>query len=285
MENQAVNPLKKYFRQPKLYLKLPSSGSFYPEGTLEKTDNGEYPVFPMTAKDEITIKTPDALMNGQATVDVIESCIPNIKNAWAVPSIDIDAILIAIRIATYGETIELDVTLPNTTIIKTFTADLRLVVDKLMNAVFDTEIKISDDLTAFIRPLTYKEYTQNSIKTLEEQRLFSIVNNDQLSEEEKQKNFSVSFKKITDITVNTVAQSITKIVTPDGVVTDPQFIKEFLENSDKDFFNKFIVALADQKEKFIMPPFKVQTSEEEQKEGAPAEFEAPVVLDASNFFG
>ncbi len=285
MENQAVNPLKKYFRQPKLYLKLPSSGSFYPEGTLEKTDNGEYPVFPMTAKDEITIKTPDALMNGQATVDVIESCIPNIKNAWAVPSIDIDAILIAIRIATYGETIELDVTLPNTTIIKTFTADLRLVVDKLMNAVFDTEIKINDELTAFIRPLTYKEYTQNSIKTLEEQRLFSIVNNDQLSEEEKQKNFSESFKKITDITVSTVAQSITKIVTPDSVVTDPQFIKEFLENSDKDFFNKFIVALADQKEKFIMPPFKVQTSEEEQKEGAPAEFEAPVVLDASNFFG
>jgi hypothetical protein len=285
MENQVVNPLKKYFRQPKLYLKLPSSGSFYPEGTLEKTDNGEYPVFPMTAKDEITIKTPDALMNGQATVDVIESCIPNIKNAWVVPSIDVDAILIAIRIATYGETIELDVTLPNTTIIKTFTADLRLVVDKLMNAVFDTEIKINDELTAFIRPLTYKEYTQNSIKTLEEQRLFSIVNNDQLSEEEKQKNFSESFKKITDITVNTVAQSITKIVTPDSVVTDPQFIKEFLENSDKDFFNKFIIALADQKEKFIMPPFKVQTSEEEQKEGAPAEFDAPVVLDASNFFG
>ena len=246
MENQAVNPLKKYFRQPKLYLKLPSSGSFYPQGTLEKTENGEYPVFPMTAKDEITIKTPDALMNGQATVDVIESCIPNIKNGWAVPTIDIDAILIAIRIATYGENIDLDVTLPNTTIVKTFTADLRLVIDKLMNSVFDTEVKINDELTAFIRPLNYKEYTQNSIKTLEEQRLFSIVNNDQLSDEEKQKNFSESFKKITDITVNSVAQTITKVITPDGAVTDPQFIKEFLENSDKDFFNKFIIALADQ---------------------------------------
>ena len=31
--------------------------------------------------DEITFKTPDALLNGQATVDVIQSCIPNIKDA------------------------------------------------------------------------------------------------------------------------------------------------------------------------------------------------------------
>ena len=285
MDNQAVNPLKKYFRQPKLYLKLPSSGSFYPEGTLIKTENGEYPVFPMTAKDEITIKTPDALMNGQATVDVIESCIPNIKSGWAVPTIDIDAILIAIRIATYGENIDLDVVLPNTDISKSFTADLTTLVDRLVNAVFDAEIKINDDMSAFIRPLTYKEYTENSIKALEEQRLYSIINNDQYSDEEKQKRFTESFKKITDITVNTVAQSITKIVTPDGTVTEQQFIREFLENAEKDFFNKFVIAMTEQKDKFTMPPFKVQTTEEEQLQGAPKEFDAPIVLDASNFFG
>lgn len=284
MDNQAVNPLKKYFRQPKLYLKLPSSGSFYPEGTLIKTENGEYPVFPMTAKDEITIKTPDALMNGQATVDVIESCIPNIKSGWAVPTIDIDAILIAIRIATYGENIDLDVVLPNTDISKSFTADLTTLVDRLVNAVFDAEIKINDDMSAFIRPLTYKEYTENSIKALEEQRLYSIINNDQYSDEEKQKRFTESFKKITDITVNTVAQSITKIVTPDGTVTEQQFIREFLENAEKDFFNKFVIAMTEQKDKFTMPPFKVQTTEEEQLQGAPKEFDAPIVLDASNFF-
>jgi hypothetical protein len=60
----------------------------------------------MTAKDELMLKTPDALMNGQATVEVIKSCVPSIKNPWHMPSIDIDTILIAIRIATYGENME-----------------------------------------------------------------------------------------------------------------------------------------------------------------------------------
>ena len=112
MENIRQNPLHKYFRQPKIYLRLPSSGNFYPAGALEKTESGEYPVYSMTAKDEIVMKTPDALMNGQATVDIIQSCVPNIKDAWKVPSIDLDAILVAIRIATYGEMLDVSAIIP-----------------------------------------------------------------------------------------------------------------------------------------------------------------------------
>lgn len=80
MENKNTNPLQKYFRQPKIYLSLPSNGKYYPAGSLEISETGEYPVFPMTARDEIMIKTPDALLNGEATVAVIKSCIPLLKN-------------------------------------------------------------------------------------------------------------------------------------------------------------------------------------------------------------
>ncbi len=103
MNTTSSNPLAKHFRQPKLYVNLPSGGMFYPQGSLEPTETGEFPVYAMTAKDELMFKTPDALLNGQSTVSVIQSCIPNIKNAWHIPSIDIDAILVAIRMATYGE--------------------------------------------------------------------------------------------------------------------------------------------------------------------------------------
>jgi len=97
-----ANPLANYFRQPKMYMRLPSHGQFYPEGALDTSEIDEYPVYAMTAKDELMFKTPDALMNGQATVEVIKSCIPAIKNPWQMPSLDLDAVLIAIRIATYG---------------------------------------------------------------------------------------------------------------------------------------------------------------------------------------
>ena len=98
-----INPLISLMRQPKIYIRLPSNGRYWSEGSLNTTTNGEYPVYSMTARDELMLKTPDALLNGQAVVDVIQSCMPNVNDAWAIPNIDLDVILVAIRLATFGE--------------------------------------------------------------------------------------------------------------------------------------------------------------------------------------
>ena len=60
---QNDNPLRRYFRQPAIYIRLPSAGKFYPPGTLDMPANNELPVLPMTAVDEIVSRTPDALFN------------------------------------------------------------------------------------------------------------------------------------------------------------------------------------------------------------------------------
>jgi len=284
VENQTINPLKKYFRQPKLYIRLPSSGNYYPPGVLEKTENGEYPVYAMTAKDELVMKTPDALLNGQATVDVIHSCFPNIKNAWVVPSIDLDAILIAIRLATYGEKLEVTVTIPVVNDTRKFDMDLRRVLDTLLDAVYDPEVKISDDITAHLRPLTYKEFTQTAIKTLEEQRIFTVVNDENIDDMKKMELFTVSFRKLTDININMVASSIVKIVTPDGETSDQMFIKDFIDNADKDFFKNIMDHMEVQKDKFAIQSQRIMTTEEDQAAGAPKEIEVPIALDAASFF-
>jgi len=106
------NPLKQYFRRPAVYLKLPSGGLGYPEGTIDMPDTGELPVYPMTAIDEITSRTPDALFNGTAVVEVIKSCIPNIKDPWQLSNVDIDPILVAIRAATHGSNMEIETDCP-----------------------------------------------------------------------------------------------------------------------------------------------------------------------------
>ena len=107
------NPLAKHFRQPVMYLKLPSNGRWWANGALEIPVTGEIPIYAMTAKDELMFKTPDALLNGQGVVDVIQSCMPNIKDAWRIPNLDIDVILIAIRIASYGHEMEFESTCPH----------------------------------------------------------------------------------------------------------------------------------------------------------------------------
>ena len=284
MENNKQNPLHKYFRQPKIYLRLPSSGNFYPDGALEKTESGEYPVYSMTAKDEIVMKTPDALMNGQATVDIIQSCVPNIKDAWKVPSIDLDAILVAIRIATYGEILDVNAIVPGLDEERTYETDLRLVLDKLINATFDTVCKIDDTFEVRIRPLNYAEFTKNSTRSLEEQRIIQIVNDDGLDDADKIEKFATSFRKLTEITINMVSSGIMTVITPEGIVEDSAFIQEFVNNADKNILKSIIAHLDEQKKKFNIEPFKVQSSPEDIEKGAPAEFQVPITLDSSNFF-
>ena len=93
---QNPNPLQAWFRRAAIYMRLPSQGQYWPEGSLDMPTNGEFPVLPMTALDEITYRTPDALFNGQAVVDVVQSCLPNIRDAWLMPSTDLISVLISI---------------------------------------------------------------------------------------------------------------------------------------------------------------------------------------------
>lgn len=283
-EFKSPNPLEKYYRQPKVYTTLPSKGKFYPPDTIEMPENGELPILPMTAKDELTMKTPDALLNGQATVNLIESCIPAIKNAWAMPSIDVDAVLIAIRIATYGESMDLDVKVPNTGDERKFTIDLRNLLNTLVTSEYVPEVDVND-MHVELQPLSYKEFTDASLKTFEEQRIFSIVNNNEIPEHKKMEQFNESFLKLTELTVSTLSKCIVRITVGDTTVTDPTFINDFIDNADKHFYNDVVEHLELQKEKFQIEPLKVESSDEDIEKGAPAEWTVPITFDQSNFFG
>lgn len=277
------NPLKGYFRQPKIYISLPSQTKYYPPGSIESTETGEFPVYPMTATDEIALKTPDALLNGQSTVDVIQSCIPNIKNAWHMPNLDLDAILIAIRIATYGEMMELETKVPNVDEERTYEVDLRQILDSL-NANHFEEIVQVDNLIVHLRPMTYREFTKNALKTFEEQRIFSLINNEDMPEEEKISRFNQSFKKLTALTVGMISDSIAAIEIDGQTVTDSQHIKEFLENADKKFYNEIVKHIESQKEKFSIKPLTINSEPEDIEKGAPESYEVPIIFDQSNFF-
>jgi hypothetical protein len=232
------NPLAAFFRQPKIYINLPSKGRFYPEGSLQKSDTGDYPVFAMTAKDELLFKTPDALLNGSATVEVIKSCVPAIIDPWKMPSIDLDAVLIAIRLATYGAEMDVTTSCPACNEEEDKAADLRQLLDNLRDLEFTEKIEISSEMTIFIKPMAYAEISKASIKTMEQQRIFSIVNDENISDEDKVKMFQVSFVKLTDITIDVVAECISKVETSQGSTTDAAFIKEFLSNTERTVFDK-----------------------------------------------
>ena len=183
------NPLNKYFRQAALYVSLPSKTN-YPPHVVAQSQTGELGVMPMTAKDEIRFKTPDALMNGQGVVDVIQSCCPEIKDAWQIKSYDLDTILIAIRIATYGETMDLTFTVPGANETVNHSVNLPALLDQIKNIQIKSEVILKDGLKITVRPLTYKDMTQTSLQTFQQQKMYAAVQDSQLSDDEKSlKNF------------------------------------------------------------------------------------------------
>lgn len=278
------NPLAKHFRQPRLYIKLPSNGAWYPEGSLEITENGEYPVLAMTAKDEIMFKTPDALLNGQSTVNVIQSCMPNIKNAWNIPSIDLDVILIAIRIATYGEKLEITSYIKELEDDRTWEIDLREIIDQLTVNSYDNIAEFGDFKFEFV-PQSYKSFTEIALKTFEEQRILKIVNDDSMSESEKLARFNETFNRLTNLNINAVLNSVVAIkYQDDDPVVNKKHIAEFFENSDKYLYKHVIDHIDIQRKKFSIPMQKLMFAPEDRENGAPEFIEMPVTFDQSNFF-
>lgn len=287
MENQSKskNPLMSFMRQPKIYISLPSNGEFWPEDSLIISETGEYPVYSMTAKDELLLKVPDALLNGQAVVDVIEHCIPNIKNAWNIPSIDLDVILIALRLATYGEKMKIPLNLDENLDFD-YEVDLRLLLDNLKFSIsWDPIVTLNDDITVFVKPLTYKQISETALKTFETQKIMNIIDDQNLNDSEKIKLFKESFSKLTEVTLSIVKDSIFKIDSTEGSTDDQSHIQEFLENIDKNMFNAIKNHLDNLKEKNQIQPIKIETPSELKAKGYTEDFiEVPLIFDPSTFF-
>lgn len=109
MDNEQ-NPLIQTLRAriPGETFRLPSQGVFYTNGELDPSvKNGEVHVFPITAIDEIILKTPDKLLSGKAVSEVFTRCIPEIKQPLKLLSKDVDYLLMCIRLISYGETVDI----------------------------------------------------------------------------------------------------------------------------------------------------------------------------------
>jgi len=275
---QNDNPLRRYFRQPVIHVRLPSGGKYYPANTLDMPPNGELPVLPMTAVDEITSRTPDALFNGSAVMEIIGSCVPNIKNPWAVPAMDLNTLLVAVRLASYGHDMEIGSKCPKCGHDHQLTIDLRVVLDNMHAPNYDETVN-SGDLMFYFTPMNYQQLNENSKIQFEDQKLIQMLSDAELGEEEKMTRLGDAFRKITTLTVKSIADSIGAIKTPDAMVTDPAQIQELLYNCPKSLFDSVRDHAIKLRESTDIQPIGVTC------ENCTNKYSQTFTLDMSNFFG
>jgi hypothetical protein len=275
--SQSANPLKQYFRQPAIYLRLPTGGKYWPLGSIELTHNGEFPVYPMTAIDEITYRTPDALFNGQAVVTVIQSCIPNVKNAWAAPTTDINSMLVAIRLASYGHELELSSTCPSCDTSDDYALDLRHVLDQLKMPDFESTMKYGD-LEISFSPISYENQNKSNQEQFDEQRMIQSVTGSDLPESEKLKRLNDAMRRITELTIDALKWSISGIRTPGAIVSETEHIQEFLVNCDRKLFNLIRDHVINLRQVSELTPLSITC------DNCQHEYKQTVTLDMTSFF-
>lgn len=225
----AQNPLQQYFRQPRVYISLPSHGIYNSPDAFDG-DVSRIPVFGMTGMDEILVKTPDALLTGESTVRVIASCCPAIKNPWELSSIDLDLVITAIRIATYGNMLELSNVCPVCTTNNEYEFDLSTFIDYYSSCKYENKV-ITGDLTILLKPLTYKQSSEFSLKNFQLQQTLKQISAIE-DENEKKVKLSDLFGQLASLQNDIFIAGIESVDTTEVVVTEKGYIKEWVENSD-----------------------------------------------------
>jgi hypothetical protein len=272
--------LKKHQRQPKIFIDLPSAGRIYDHSVLQDMQATQLPVFGMTAMDEIMLKTPDALFSGEATAHVIKSCVPSILNPWALIGFDIDYILIAIRIATYGDKMPIESSCTSCGESNTNEISLGKLLDSFSEYSITTTFTV-DDLTVHVKPISYRENTGFNQEQYTLERTATQIDRSELSQEEKDKQVQTILEKMTNLTLRLSVSYIDKITDGTDEEADKSKILDFISNNDAKFYKELQAKVKEISDQWNLPTFDITCSAED----CGTHYKSKIGMDYSSFFG
>jgi len=271
----AESMLSKYKRQPKLQISLPSNGNWYPPGSLKKAEDID--VYSMTAGDEIGTKTPDTLFSGAATVKIIHSCVPDIKNAWNLPIIDLYTLLSAIRMASYGETTSINTGCPECSEVSEYEISFNSIIEHYQNIRFTTEVVV-DDVTFNLAPLSYKDLTEFNKLNFKLQRQLSQKIPQIEDEDKRDEEAQRIFNELSNLQTSSVIHTVKSVKIGDEEERNWNEIYEFVTNAEPKFFQALLDTHTSNMEKFVLPDHSVKCPQ------CDYEFKTESEFDWSNFF-
>lgn len=272
--------LEKYKRQPKVYVDLPSKGDFYDETVLENEQFIQMPVFGMTAMDEIMLKTPDALFSGEATAQVIQSCVPYVKDPWAIVGYDLDYLLIAIRIATYGEELPIDTVCPHCGTSTNSAINLSKLLENFQNYNTTAEFQIGD-LTIKLRPLDYKTTTKFNMQQYQLEKTIANLNQVELSNEERDAKIGELLLESSKLNLLVAVSHIISIEANGEAESNSEVIYEFISENDSEFYNALRKNIKNLTDRWKLPSVEISCSNEECQKT----YSSKLNMDYSSFFG
>lgn len=272
------NPLVAAYKKPAVYISLPSGGKYYDPKPKLSVDN-ELAIYPMTARDELITKTPDALFNGEATVSLLESCCPDIPNPRQIPVNDLLVLMLAIRQATHGANLDVDVNCESCGELNLMTVDSNRMLASITPNVTDPELKLKNAFKLEIKPYNLEDRTLLQIQQIKQQKMLASLANAGLEDSVRSKMFGETFVELAELTVELIANCIVSVQAPETErTTDREMILEWLKSISKldyDAIKDKIEALSDS---------NMDTTFKAKCQHCNHEWKTTIELDLANFF-
>ena len=231
------NPLISAYKKPAMYVNLPSGGKYY-EPKPKLSVDGELAIYPMTARDELITKTPDALFNGEATVALLESCCPDIKNPRQIPVNDLLVLMLAIRQASYGNQLDVDINCPKCDYMNMMGIDAGAMLGSAQEQDHDNIVTLDNGFVVYAKPFNLEDRTLLQIQQVKQQKMVTSLADESLSDEERTKKFGETFVELAELTVDLITNCIVYVQeNPDSErYEDKEMIRDWLQNiSKKDY--------------------------------------------------
>lgn len=273
------NPLKQYFRKPGIWIKLPSQGQYYDSKPADFNIMGEIAVFPMTAKDELLMKNADALLNGTAITQLLNSCVPSIVSVDSMPAIDLDVVLLAIRRCTYGEDLDIQTQCPECNANNDSVLNLNHFIAGITTIDNIEPIELTDGIKIFIKPVNVKQLLNLNWVQYEQVRNIQLTDREGMDEKEKVNILQKSYHILTDQNISIISACIDTVLLPDGGnVTDHGNIKEWVEQISQPEFKKIENGIMSLAEKGMRKKFEVKC------QNCSSEYQSSLDLNPTTFF-
>lgn len=277
------NPLKSFVRSPKLQVLLPSRGKWGDPKTASEI-TGEIPVYPMTSKDEVMIKNPDALLNGESVASVLRSC-TGITDVYDLTNNDVEFLLVAIRYATSGNEMEIEAVCPDDGFVNRVTVDLERILDSVVEMDKTYLVILDNGLKINLKPMSFKNAQRVSLNAFQEATTLQTINDAKLPQNERIAVFNKSFEAIADLAVDIMIDAIVSVVVPkegegeEKTVTDKKFIGEWVKGMSATEAKEIQSKLDEMNREGFEHSYTVNCQE------CGKDFKTSIEFNVSNFFG
>ena len=195
------------------------------------------------------------------------------------PTVDIDYVLIAIRIASYGHSMEFSHTCGSCREEHNYAMDLRHLNSTIHMPDYDTPTE-ERGLRIRFHPADYRKMTELNQTNFEISKTGQQIEAEGISQEVRDTYVKTTMEKIVALGYGVVSDATTsiEIIETGDIIDNRKFIEEFYQQIDSKLFNAIQTALGDKAKEANIKPQKAQC------QNCGADIEINILFDYASFF-